>query len=269
MAGSSTPSVAARFCRGGSPASAQRFISGPTGISSASPRTATYILFSSTWLWCIPRLPMHRRRRLMRPVIRLSSRLRPVNSAMPDGRTRASSLRMCCLLLCLLLTTSAVGTLAQTGAAITGRTEDATGSAVAGVTVTVKSLETGATRVVTTDETGRFWFLALPLGQQEVKAEKREFKTVVRTGINLEVGQEAVVNLRLEIGEFIQQVLVSNDTAIVNTTTSEISGIVGEREVKELPLNGRSFDNLITLNPGAINYNLKSPQTSTTNGNTL
>ena len=56
---------------------------------------------------------------------------------------------------------------------------------------------------------------------------------------------------------------------MVNTTTSSVSGLVGEREVKDLPLNGRSFDNLMTLNPGAINYGLKSAGTSTSNGNTF
>src|SRR5262249_1817529 len=143
------------------------------------------------------------------------------------------------------------------------------GAAVAGATITVKSLETGATRSTVTDETGRFRIAALALGQQEIKAEKQNFKTAVRTGVSLDVGQEAVVNLRLEVGEFVQQVVVSYETPMVNTTTSAVSGLVGERQVKELPLNGRSFDNLITLNPGAINYTLKSPQTSTSNGNTF
>ena len=56
---------------------------------------------------------------------------------------------------------------------------------------------------------------------------------------------------------------------MVNTTTASVSGLVGEREVKDLPLNGRSFDNLMTLNPGVINYSLKSADTSTSNGNTF
>ena len=103
-----------------------------------------------------------------------------------------------------------------------------------------------------------------------MKAEKKGFKAVVRTGINLEVGQEAVVNLRLEVGEFVQQVAVSEEAPVVNITTASVSGMVGEREVKDLPLNGRSFDNLITLNPGTINYSaMKSPNTSTSNGNTF
>jgi hypothetical protein len=158
---------------------------------------------------------------------------------------------------------------AQVAASISGRVEDATGAGVGGATVTVKSLETGATRTVTTSESGDFRVLALPLGPQEVKAEKTGFKSAVRTGIRLDVAQEAVVNLQLEVGEFAQQVVVSAETPLVNTTTASVSGIVGEREVKDLPLNGRSFDNLIALNPGAVNFVLKSPQTITSNGNTF
>ena len=157
----------------------------------------------------------------------------------------------------------------QVAAGISGRTEDASGAPVAGVSVTVKSIETGATRVVTTDEAGKFRVLSLPLGQQKVTAEKAAFKTAVRTGIDLEVGQEAVVNLRLEVGDLVQQVVVVQEAPVVNTTTASVSGMVDERQIKELPLNGRSFDNLITLNAGAINYALKSPQTSTSNGNTF
>ena len=84
------------------------------------------------------------------------------------------------------------------------------------------------------------------------------------------VGQEAVVNLQLEVGELVQQVTVAAETPLVNTTTQQVSGVVGEQQIKDLPLNGRSFDNLITLNPGAVNYSaMKSAGTSTSNGNTF
>ena len=178
---------------------------------------------------------------------------------------------LCVLLLgVLVLVASPAPSRAQVASSIVGRVEDASGAGVGGAMITVKSLETGATRVVTTDDVGNFRVLSLPLGPQEVKAEKTGFKAVVRTGVNLEVGQEAVVNLRLEIGEFVQQIEVSEDVPVVNPTTASVSGLVGEREVKDLPLNGRSFDNLITLNPGTINYSaMKSPNTSTSNGNTF
>ncbi len=156
---------------------------------------------------------------------------------------------------------------AQVSASISGRVEDPTGGGVPGANVTVKSLETGATRATVTDASGNFEILSLPLGPQELKAEKQGFKAVVRTGINLEVGEQAVANLRLEVGDVTQQVNVVEESPLVNTTTESASGVVGEREVKDLPLNGRSFDNLITLNPGAIDYTLKSANTSTSNGN--
>ncbi|HLK66999.1 MAG TPA: TonB-dependent receptor [Bryobacteraceae bacterium] len=159
---------------------------------------------------------------------------------------------------------------AQVAASISGRVEDASNAGVAGATVTVKSLETGATRVVTSDESGNFAVLSLPLGQQEVKAEKNGFQPAVRTGISLAVGQAVKVNLRLNVGQFVQQVTVSEEAPVVNTSTAPVAGVVGQRQVKDLPLNGRSFDNLLTLNPGAVNYSAyKSAGTSTSNGNTF
>jgi hypothetical protein len=158
---------------------------------------------------------------------------------------------------------------AQVDAVISGRVEDATGAGVGDATVTVKSLETGATRTAKTSAEGYFRVLAQALGQQEVRIEKTSFKPLVRSGINLAVGQDAVVNAQLELGPLSQQLVVSAAAPLVNTTTAAVSGLVGEREVKDLPLNGRSFDDLLTLNPGAINYGLKSAQTSTSNGNTF
>ena len=159
---------------------------------------------------------------------------------------------------------------AQAAATISGRVQDASGASVAGATVAVRSLETGAARVVTTDEGGNFKVLSLAVGEYELKTEKTGFKAALRTGIHLVAGQEAVVNLRLEVGDVVQQVTVSGELPPVNTTTAPVSGLVGEDEVKDLPLNGRSFDNLITLNPGVVNYSaMKTAQTSTSNGNTF
>ena len=157
---------------------------------------------------------------------------------------------------------------AQVSAAIAGRVEDASGAAVSGATVTVKDVETGATRIVTTDSNGDYRALALPVGLHEIRAEKDGFQAAVRTGIKLDIGEEAVVNLRLAVGKAVEEVTVSGEVSVVNTTTASVSGLVGEREVKDLPLNGRSFDQLITLNSGAVNYTeMRSQNTTTSNGN--
>ncbi|MDQ2712542.1 MAG: carboxypeptidase-like regulatory domain-containing protein, partial [Acidobacteriota bacterium] len=168
-----------------------------------------------------------------------------------------------------ILLLSACAAEAQVTASVSGTVEDASGSAVADSAITVTSLETGGVRRSTSDSAGNYRISALPLGSTEVKAEKAGFKPVDRTGINLQLDQNAMVNFRLEVGDIVSEVNVSGQAPIVNTTTESVAGLVGENQVKELPLNGRSFDNLITLNPGVINFTLRSPGTSTSNGNTF
>jgi Carboxypeptidase regulatory-like domain/TonB-dependent Receptor Plug Domain len=159
---------------------------------------------------------------------------------------------------------------AQVSAAISGRVIDPTGAVVPGATVTVKSLETDATRIATSDGSGEYTVLGLPLGPQEVTAEKPGFNKMRPDEVTLVVGQQAVVNLYLKVSQEEGLVTVTDQTPLVNATTSQVSGVVGEQQIKDLPLNGRSFDTLITLNPGAINYSaLKSAGTSTSNGNTF
>jgi carboxypeptidase family protein len=154
----------------------------------------------------------------------------------------------------LLIVTGSNIAFAQVTASISGRIEDPSGAAIPEAMITVTSLETGAARTATSDAGGAFLVLSLPVGRYEVRVEKTGFKAATQTGINLVVGQQAVVTLRLEVGEVQQQVTVTAEAAMVNTTTSSVTGLVGEREVKELPLNGRSFDLLITLNAGAVSY---------------
>src|SRR5207245_2654273 len=142
---------------------------------------------------------------------------------------------------------------------ISGVVQDSSGALIAGATVTVRNVDTGTARSVTSDEGGRYIVPVLPLGNYEVQAQQAGFQTEIRSGITLTVGREEVINLTLRVGQQTLSVTVTEAAPLVNTTTAEISGLVAEREVKELPLNGRSFDNLITLNPGAINYSaLKS-----------
>src|SRR5512143_3443101 len=114
---------------------------------------------------------------------------------------------------------------AQVTGILSGRVMDATEAAVPGATVTVKSLETGATRTATTDERGAYRIVSLPVGPQEVRAEKTGFKAAVRLGINLAVAQEAVANLKLEVGTVSEEVTVIAETPLVNTTTASISGL--------------------------------------------
>ncbi len=156
----------------------------------------------------------------------------------------------------------------QVTAAISGRVEDTSGAAVSGAKVTVTNMETGAKREVTTDSLGSYRVLSLEVGLHELKVENSGFGTAVWTGIRLSVGEERVENIRLVVSQAVEQVTVTAQAPVVNVTTAPVTGLVGEREVKDLPLNGRSFDDLITLNPGATNFtSMRSPNTTTSNGN--
>src|SRR5437016_8832251 len=156
---------------------------------------------------------------------------------------------------------------AQTSmATILGTVRDTSGALVPGVSITVKHTESGLTRTVVSSERGSYNVPLLPVGAYEITTTMPGFKQGVRSGINLVVGQEAVVDLTLEVGANAEQVTVTGDAPLVNTTTASVSGLVNERQVKDLPLNGRSFDNLITLNAGAINYPAMKPPNATTGG---
>jgi len=124
---------------------------------------------------------------------------------------------------------------------------------VPGVSITVKHTESGLTRSVVSGERGAYNVPLLPVGAYEITTTMPGFKQQVRTGINLVVGQEAVVDLTLEVGANSEQVTVTEEAPLVNATTSSTSGVITEQQVKELPLNGRSFDQLIALNAGVSN----------------
>jgi Carboxypeptidase regulatory-like domain len=143
---------------------------------------------------------------------------------------------------------------AQVSAGLSGRVTDQTGAVVSGATVTAENLDTGLSRTTITDQAGRYELVALPIGHYDVRAKKTGFAERVRTGLSLVVGQDATVDLSLPVGNVNEQVKVVADAPIVNATTQDISGLVGEKEVKELPLNGRSYDLLVTLNPGIVNF---------------
>src|SRR5213594_3240972 len=138
-------------------------------------------------------------------------------------------------------------------ATISGVVRDTSGALIPGVTITIKHVDSGLTRTVVSSETGNYIAPALPVGPYEVTAMIPGFKQQVRSGINLVVGQEAVIDLTLEVGANAEQVTVSEEAPLVNTTLASTSGLISEQQVKELPLNGRSFDQLITLNVGVSN----------------
>ena len=140
------------------------------------------------------------------------------------------------------------------GASVSGVVEDASGAPIPGATVIVKNVETGAERHLVSDDAGRYSTPSVPVGRYEIDASKENFKSQSRTGIDLVVGGHATVDFALPVGDVSQTVTVEGAASPVELSNESTSGLVNERQVKDLPLNGRSFDELITLNPSVVNY---------------
>lgn len=148
---------------------------------------------------------------------------------------------------------SCTGAWGQDEASIEGTVNDATGSAIPGATVTVKSGETSAVRNAVTDNAGHYHVSLLRVGKYQISVEKVGFEPEVKTGIGLVIGQRASANFVLQVGQMHTSVEVTERPPAIEVSTADVSGLVGEQQVKELPLNGRSFDNLLTLNTGIVN----------------
>jgi hypothetical protein len=143
---------------------------------------------------------------------------------------------------------------AQTSATMAGRVNDTTGAIVPGATITARHLERSVERTTVTDADGRFVLAALPVGTYDVRAELTGFKPVSRQGLTLTVGQALSVDFTLEIGGVVEAVNVVGAASPVNTRTGELSYLVDERAIEQLPLNGRNYTDLAFLQPGVTPY---------------
>jgi hypothetical protein len=182
--------------------------------------------------------------------VKISRRQTPVL-----GLSLSGLLQLPCIAVCVILGLAFPHRAsAQTSSSLTGLISDTSNAAITGASITVKNVSTGATREASTDSRGEFEVLALPVGDYEMTVSKAGFASAVRTGIHLVVGEVGAANLTLQVGGAQQMVKVNADSSAISPTTSDISGLVGEQQVKDLPLNGRSFDELLTLNPGIVNF---------------
>jgi hypothetical protein len=143
---------------------------------------------------------------------------------------------------------------AQTTSTVAGTIQDVDGGVLPGVTVTLRNLETGLVRSGQTGADGRFVFPALPVGLYEIRAELPGFRSLVRRGLTLTVGQTAVLDLTMELGGVDQEVTVIGRTPLVDRTSSDLSYLVGEEAIERLPLNGRNYTDLAALQPGVLPF---------------
>jgi hypothetical protein len=154
--------------------------------------------------------------------------------------------------LALLVVFLQVGVLrAQTQTAtISGTATDPTGAALVSANIQATNIDTNVPRSTVTDTQGRYSISDLPVGNYTVQASLSGFQTVVHAGITLSVGAAVVVNFSLPVGQVSQTVNVEGQVSQVETTSSEVSTLVSPQQMRDLPLNGRNFEQLLSLAPG-------------------
>jgi hypothetical protein len=135
---------------------------------------------------------------------------------------------------------------------ILGAITDQTGAAVAKAKVTLKNLGTNEERTLVSDERGDYTFPSLLPGAYQVTGEASGFKTQVVGNIQLEVNQTARIDLQLTVGEMVQRVEATASLQLLQTDTSEVGAVITNKQIVDLPLNGRDYLQLARLIPGAI-----------------
>lgn len=135
---------------------------------------------------------------------------------------------------------------------IRGTVTDPSGALIQGAAVTARQVETGLSRSTITDRNGNYILLELPVGHYRLQVAAKGFQKYVQDGITLNVNETASVSPHLAIGSESEQVLVSADAELIEPTVTSLGKVVQQRELEDLPLNGRNFSQLGLLQPGVV-----------------
>ena len=162
---------------------------------------------------------------------------------------RYRQLRASILLILVTLVMSNIIRADVTGS-ILGVVHDPTSAVVAGVQITVTNVETNQSQSAQSDAAGQYRFLALPAGNYRLEATATGFQKFLTTGIELTVNEQRRVDIALQIGSVEQEVQVNATAIQVETTNTQLGEVIDQRKVLSLPLNGRSYIDLLGLQAG-------------------
>jgi hypothetical protein len=145
--------------------------------------------------------------------------------------------------------------LADVGGTIFGVVHDPSGAAVPGAKITLTSASTGLVRTATTDESGSYQFLSVPVGDDyQVTAEAPGFDKLTRTGVKLLVNQKYQAEMQLRVGSIAQSVDVASDAVQVETASTQVGDVIESSKITAVPLNGRSYLDLLGLQAGVVPF---------------
>ncbi|HEY2121017.1 MAG TPA: TonB-dependent receptor [Candidatus Acidoferrum sp.] len=149
---------------------------------------------------------------------------------------------------------------------ILGTVTDPSGAAIAGATVTITDVQRGTTRTLTTDSGGEYVAPGLLPGTYSVRADAKGFKAFERQNVLLETGKDLQIDIGLQTGSASEIVTVTEEVPLVDATSTTLGGTLSNVIINDLPLNGRNYQNLLTLRPGVMIYPGGGPWTQSTNG---
>lgn len=148
---------------------------------------------------------------------------------------------------------------ADTAGSISGTVRDATGGVVPGIAVTARSVDTAIQRTTKTNADGFYAFPALPLGHYDVEISPAGFKPYTRTGLIVDVNTKLQVDVTLEVGEQSDQITISDSAVHVETETAQMGEVIDDAKMIAIPLNGRSFTDLLNIQPGVVPVSSQAP----------
>src|SRR5919109_584856 len=133
---------------------------------------------------------------------------------------------------------------------ILGTITDSFGAAIPAAMVSARNVDTGVTQTAIGDSAGRYRLADLSVGTYDVQRENPGFQIVVHKGVTLAIGSELVVDFSLPVGQLTEAITVEGQVSTVETTSVALSNLVEPAQIRELPLNGRNYEQLILLAPG-------------------
>jgi len=154
----------------------------------------------------------------------------------------------------------------STAGRVLGGVTDQSGASVAGATVVVTDTQRGTSRTVTTDASGDFVAADLIPGTYKIHVQAKGFKSVERVNVTIEVATDVRADFSLQPGNVSEIVTVTEEVPLLNTTSSTLGGTLSNKEINDLPLNGRNYENLLQLRPGVVRYPGGGFSTTSANG---
>jgi len=149
---------------------------------------------------------------------------------------------------------------------ILGTVTDPSGAALPRATVTILDVQRGSTRTLSTDEAGVYLAPDLIPGTYKIRAEAKGFKSIERLNLELEVAKDLRIDFALPPGQVSETIVVNEEVPLLDTTSSTLGGTLSNRQINDLPLNGRNYENLLQLRPGVTRYPGGGFSTTSTNG---